>query len=144
VQQQEWDFWMTPESLGRAGSEHLVDCVEPLRNSDRLVMVGSEQVITRDLTCVPAHGHTPGHVAIGIASAGERGIIIGDASHHPVQLDHPDWSPVFDTDPDMGAKTREALMERAIDEQLTWMAGHWSDGIGRVVRLDGKRVFQAL
>src|SRR5690606_31011497 len=91
VQRQEWDYWMTPEHLASEGSAHLRECVEPLRNSDRLKLVEAEQAITKDLTFVPAPGHTPGHVAIGIASAGERGVIVGDASHHPVQLEHPDW-----------------------------------------------------
>jgi hypothetical protein len=33
----------------------------------------------------------------------------------------------------------------AIAEQRTWLAGHWEfPGAGRIVRVDGKRVFQAL
>jgi hypothetical protein len=36
-------------------------------------------------------------------------------------------------------------MESAADDGRTWIAGHWPHpGIGRIVRLEGKRVFQAL
>jgi glyoxylase-like metal-dependent hydrolase (beta-lactamase superfamily II) len=84
-------------------------------------------------------------IAIGIVSQGERAVVVGDASHHPVQLIHPDWSPAFDYDPVQSAKSRDRLFDWAIEEQRTWLAGHWDHpGLGRLVRLEGKRTFQAL
>ncbi len=145
IQQVEWDYWMTPKQIGHPANAHLAECVEPLRNSGRITFVDGEQAIDENLTCVSTPGHTPGHVAIGIASAGERAVIVGDASHHPAQLLHPDWSPPFDIDPVQSAKSRDHLFDMAIDEQRLWIAGHWEHpGLGRLVRLDGKRVFQAL
>jgi glyoxylase-like metal-dependent hydrolase (beta-lactamase superfamily II) len=145
IQQVEWDYWMTPEQIGHPANAHLAECVEPLRDSGRVTFVDGEQAIDENLTCVATPGHTPGHVAIGIASAGERAVIVGDASHHPAQLLHPDWSPPFDTDPVQSAKSRDRLFDMAIDEQRLWIAGHWEHpGLGRLVRLDGKRVFRAL
>lgn len=45
----------------------------------------------------------------------------------------------------MSAGTRDRLFDWAIDEGRTWIAGHWEHpGIGRLIRLDGKRQFQAL
>jgi hypothetical protein len=83
--------------------------------------------------------------AIGIASQGERAVIIGDASHHPVQLEHPDWSPAFDTDPVLSAQSRDRLFDDCVADGRTWIAGHWQHpGFGRIVGLEGKRVFQAL
>lgn len=145
IQQVEWDYWMTPEQIGHPANAHLAECVEPLRDSGRVTFVDGEQAIDEHLTCVSTPGHTPGHVAIGIASAGERAVIVGDASHHPAQLLHPDWSPPFDIDPVQSAKSRDRLFDMAIDEQRLWIAGHWEHpGLGRLVRLDGKRVFRAL
>ncbi|MGE3075546.1 MAG: MBL fold metallo-hydrolase [Dehalococcoidia bacterium] len=144
-QQGEWDYWMTPERVADPGNAHLRECVEPLRNTGRITFADKEQAIDENLTYVPTPGHTPGHVAIGISSQGERGVIVGDASHHPVQLIHPDWSPSFDVDPIQSAKTRDRLFDWAIDEERTWMAGHWEHpGMGRLVRLEGKRTFRAL
>jgi glyoxylase-like metal-dependent hydrolase (beta-lactamase superfamily II) len=146
IQQKEWDFWMTPEQMQQPGNAHLVECVEPLRDSGRIDFFTERgTAFDENLTFVASPGHTPGHVAIGIYSAGERAIIIGDASHHPVQLDHPDWSPAFDTDPVQSARTRDRLFDEAAADGRLWLAGHWPHpGIGRIVRLDGKRVFQAL
>jgi glyoxylase-like metal-dependent hydrolase (beta-lactamase superfamily II) len=145
IQRPEWDYWMTPERLAEPGNAHLVECVEPLTHSGRIDFLEGETAFDEHLTFVPTPGHTPGHVAIGIYSEGERAIIIGDASHHPVQLDHPDWSPAFDVDPVQSASTRDRLFEDAAADGRTFIAGHWQyPGMGRIVRLNGKRVFKAL
>jgi glyoxylase-like metal-dependent hydrolase (beta-lactamase superfamily II) len=144
-QQAEWDYWMQPERMGEPGNAHLVECCEPLRNTGRITFAEAETAIDEHLTYVPTPGHTPGHVAIGIVSQGQRAVVVGDASHHPVQLIHPDWSPAFDYDPVQSAKSRDRLFDWAIEEQRTWLAGHWDHpGLGRLVRLEGKRTFQAL
>ena len=141
----EWEFWMQPEHLESPGNAHLSECAAPLMEQGRARLVKGETAIDEHLVYIPTPGHTPGHVAIGIASQGERGVVVGDASHHPAQLIHPDWSPSFDWDREMSAKTRDTLFDRAIDEERVWFAGHWEHpGIGRLVRLDGKRQFRAL
>ncbi len=143
VQQNEWDFWTRPKLL--ESQDYLRECVSPLKTANKVELFDGEMALDASITLVPAPGHTPGHVTVGIYSQGERAIIIGDASHHPLQLDHPDWSPSADTDPKQAAATREALFEGAIADGRTWIAGHWPHpGIGRIVRLDGKRVFRAL
>ena len=144
-QRREWDFWMTPEQLAEPGNVYLLECVQPLTDTGRVTTVDGEQAIDEHLTFLPTPGHTPGHVAIGIASAGERAVIVGDASHHPAQLLHPEWSPTFDTDPVLSAQTRDKLFDHAADEGLIWIAGHWEHpGLGRILRVDGKRTFRAL
>lgn len=145
IQQAEWDYWMTPEHLPLRRNQHLRECVEPLKDSVNLVLVDGEKPIDENLTFVSTPGHTPGHVAIGVYSEGERGVIIGDASHHPVQLLHPDWSPSADWDPLMSAPSREKLFDDAEADGRRWVAGHWPfPGFGRIVRLDGQRVFQSV
>jgi len=145
VQQREYDFWMQPQFTSEASNAHLVECVAPLAEQGRIDLVSGEQPVDEHITFIATPGHTPGHVAIGIASAGERAVIVGDASHHPAQLDHPDWSPAFDTDPVQSAKTRDRLFDDAAGDGRTWIAGHWQyPGMGRIVRLDGKRTFRAL
>lgn len=145
IQQAEWEFWMTPEHLAEEGNAHLVECVKPLEATGRVNLIDAEQAIDANLTFIPTPGHTPGHVSIGIYSAGERAVIIGDASHHPMQLDHPDWSPSADTDPKQSARSREGLFEAAANDGRTWIAGHWPyPGFGRIRRLESRRVFEAL
>lgn len=145
IQQAEWDYWMTPEHLPLRRNQHLRECVEPLKDTASLQLVVGERAIDQNLTFVSTPGHTPGHVAIGVYSEGERGVIVGDASHHPAQLLHPDWSPSADWDPVLSARSREQLFVDAEADGHRWIAGHWPfPGFGRILRLDGKRVFEAL
>ena len=145
IQKTEWDFWMTPAKMAEQGNAHLGQCVAPLSSTGRIEFRDGEGALDENITFLPTPGHTPGHVAIGVYSAGERAIIVGDASHHFAQLDHPDWSPSFDTDPLQSAKTRDKLFDDAAADGRTWLAGHWPHpGIGQILRVDGKRVFKAL
>lgn len=145
IQQIEWDYWMTPEMLAEPRNLHLVECVKPLEGTGRIDFRTGESAIDANLTFVPTPGHTPGHVAVGIHSAGERAIIIGDASHHPVHLVHPDWQVPLDGDKELAARTRAKLFDDVERDGSTLIAGHWTyPGMGRIVRLDGKRSFQAL
>ena len=145
IQQVEWDYWMTPEMLAQPRNLHLVECVKPLGDAGRVDFQAGEVAIDENLTFVATPGHTPGHVAIGIVSAGERAIIIGDASHHRVHLQHPDWQVTMDNDRVLAAQTRARLFDRAEAENRVLMAGHWTyPGMGSIVRVDGKRTFRAL
>ena len=145
IQQAEWDYWMTPEHLPLGRNQHLRECVEPLKDTASLQLVDGERAIDQNLTFVSTPGHTPGHVAIGVYSQGERGVIVGDASHHPAQLLHPDWSPPADWDPVLSARSRERLFVDAEADGRRWVAGHWPfPGFGRILRVEGKRVFEAL
>jgi len=54
--------------------------------------------ITRGVSVIPSHGHTPGHISVLIESEGDSAVITGDLMHSPCQVGHPDWSTTFDTD----------------------------------------------
>ena len=145
IQQAEWDFWMTPEMLSEPRNGALRECVEPLRDSGRLRLTQGEETFGEHLVFISAPGHTPGHVAVGIADGDERAIIVGDASHHPVHVTHPDWVTPLDWDPGMACASRDRLFELAAKERRLVLAGHWRHpGWGHIVRLKGKRTFLAL
>ena len=48
-------------------------------------------------------------MSVLIESRGERALITGDATHHPVQWAEPDWGMPADSDPEMAAATRRRL-----------------------------------
>ncbi len=145
IQRVEWDYWMQPRFMESEEHPHLAQCLTPVEESGRVELVYSESAIDDNLVFIPSPGHTPGHVCIGIVSAGEKAIIVGDASHHPAPLIHPDWSPGADADPMLSARTRDRLFDEAAAGGHTFIAGHWMfPGMGRIRRVEGKRVFQAL
>ena len=53
---------------------------------------------------VSAHhspGHTPGHYVVGVSSSGEAAYLLGDAVHHPLQLNDKGISFLSETEPDV-------------------------------------------
>lgn len=81
----------------------------------------------------PSPGHSPGHVCIRLDAATDSAIIVGDAIHHPVQLDMPHMVMRADTDPAAAAETRRRLMTECADSGAWLMAGHFPHiPVGRV------------
>jgi glyoxylase-like metal-dependent hydrolase (beta-lactamase superfamily II) len=72
------------------------------------------------VTSVPLHGHTPGHSGYMISSGKESLLIWGDIVHVPeVQVQRPEVTMVFDTDPHAAAATRTRVFDMvATDRQL--------------------------
>ena len=120
-------------------------CVWPLQELGLIEFMHGEHSITRELTAVPTPGHTPGHVSLLITSQGQRALVLGDAAHSPVQFEEPDWVSRADMDPELTRQTRRALLDRLEREEILVMAGHFpAPGLGRVVRLDGRRYWRGL
>jgi glyoxylase-like metal-dependent hydrolase (beta-lactamase superfamily II) len=86
------------------------------------------------ISAVPLAGHTPGHVGVRIASAGEVLLYIGDVLHHPVlSVRHPEWPMAFDDDPAAATFNRRLLMGFAAEDRLRLHAGHFPyPGLGRI------------
>jgi glyoxylase-like metal-dependent hydrolase (beta-lactamase superfamily II) len=139
----EWEYFSAPEQAEQL--EYMQDSVLPLADTGQLDLVDQEHAVTGEITLVPSPGHTPGHVCIAIVSGAERAMIIGDMAHHPVQMTETEWSVVFDLNPQMAAATRALLVERMERDNALVIGGHFPPpGIGRLVRLDGRRLWQAL
>ena len=82
---------------------------------------------------LPLPGHTPGHMGVAFTAGQEMAVYIGDMLHHPLQVEHPDWSPVFDSLPALSRETRRNLLERARRERAVVLSYHLPfPGIGRI------------
>ena len=134
--EEEWELFPFP---------YLETSVMPLQDLGVLDLVKGDHSITSEITTIATPGHTPGHISVLIVSAGERGIVLGDVSGHPAQVTEPDWASGFDTDPDLAKETRKRIHDRIEAEGMTVMAGHFpTRGVGKFVRLEGRRYWQAL
>lgn len=102
---------------------------------DRMVTFKDGEVAP-GITAIPCHGHTPGHTAFLIESAGESLLIWGDTVHMPeVQVPRPEVTMVVDTDPAMAEASRRRIFDMAASERLlvTGMHLHYP-GFGHVAR----------
>jgi glyoxylase-like metal-dependent hydrolase (beta-lactamase superfamily II) len=72
-------------------------------------------------------------MGVAFTSGQETAVYVGDLVHHALQIEHPEWSPVFDALPSLSRETRRALVERARREQSLVLSYHLPfPGIGRV------------
>lgn len=142
----EWEDWTSPEKLAKLSPEDAaqrqarIDIIKP-----RLTLLDTEAEIITGITAVPAPGHTSGHMALLVHSDGQGLLHLADAAHHPMQIIHSDWSPVFDSHPDLSRLTRKALFERIADEKLQMLAYHFAaPGLGYITREHGALRWQAV
>jgi len=113
----------------------MADSVQPILDAGLAELVEMDHRISPEVRLVPSVGHTPGHVCVAIESEGEKAVITGDMTHHPVQMAYPDWSPAFDTDRKVSADTRARLFGEWADAPILVIGTHYAaPTAGRVVR----------
>jgi glyoxylase-like metal-dependent hydrolase (beta-lactamase superfamily II) len=139
----DWD--MFTRRTGMAAFAYIREQVTPLENLGVLEIFEGERAITGELTTYPTPGHTPGHASVLVSSQGEKGIVLGDASHLPLQAQETSWSPRADNDPKLSAASRKGIMDSMERDNGLLMGGHYpAPGCGRLVRLQGRRYWKAL
>ena len=102
--------------------------------AERTAMIGDGATIAPGITAMAAPGHTPGHTAYRIESAGKQLLLAADfANHYVWSLAHPDWEVKFDMDKAQAATTRKRLLAMLASERIPFVGYHmpWP-GIGYV------------
>ncbi len=117
------------------------DSVLPIVRAEKAILVADDYELDHGVSLEPCHGHTPGHVVVNVAANGEKGVFIGDALHHPIQLLFPDLSTRADVDQDASRVSRRALIEKHADTGDLVMPHHFATPCsGRIERAgDGFR-----
>jgi glyoxylase-like metal-dependent hydrolase (beta-lactamase superfamily II) len=137
VHKDEWPRWADSDDRS------IARCVRPLLAAGRLEWLDEEGDLVPGVRLLATPGHTPGHVSVLVYDRGEGAVVTGDASHHPAQIEHPEWSPTFDADPARAAQSRTALVERIEAEGLAVLGGHYPPPhAGRVLRVEQRRVYR--
>lgn len=115
--QVEFDHWAA------SGDERFARIARPL--SDRFSFVGDGAAIAPGVTSVAAFGHTPGHMAYMLESAGESLLLTADlANHHVWSLGYPDWEVRFDMDKPAAARSRRRLLGMLAADRVPMIGYH--------------------
>jgi glyoxylase-like metal-dependent hydrolase (beta-lactamase superfamily II) len=108
--------------------------VLPILEAGQAQLVELDYALDDEVWLEPATGHTPGHVVVNLKSEGRRAAMCGDLMHSPVQCPHPEWSPVWDRDPEAARITRRSFLERHCDTDTLVLTAHFPPpSMGRVV-----------
>ena len=116
----------------------------PERYMGELLRRGMVSLLADDSDIAPgvrllrAPGETPGHVIVRVHSGGQTLYCLGDLFHHPFEVEHPEWMPVW-AEPKSNLESRAALVAAALAEDALLVAAH-IPGVGRLRRAaDGAR-----
>jgi glyoxylase-like metal-dependent hydrolase (beta-lactamase superfamily II) len=136
----ERDFWLGPnpqERLFPAMADIMVTSargtIQALDDAGLLALCepGAEPV--SGIRLVDAPGHTPGHVAVEVDTGDGTLLYVADAFIDELQLEHPDWTALFDTDDADTVASRRALLDRAVERGAIVVAYHL-ERMGRIER----------
>ncbi|MBK5935103.1 glyoxylase-like metal-dependent hydrolase (beta-lactamase superfamily II) [Rhodovulum imhoffii] len=123
VEFDEWDL---------SGNETFEASMRPL--AERTTFLDGGDSVASGITAIEAFGHTPGHMAYMIESAGQTLLIGADfANHYVWSLAHPDWEVLYDRDKAQAAATRRRILEMLAGEKMPFIGYHMPfPGLGYV------------
>jgi len=145
VDQADHDYWLSEKIAAAAPAESQPffkmarDTAAPYQAGGRWQTFTAGKVLVPGIQAVKANGHTPGHTAYAVTSAGQQLLIWGDLVHaHAVQFARPGVSIEFDVDQKQAIATRKKIMaEMAASKTLVAGMHLPFPGIGHV-RAEGK------
>ncbi|ATU94205.1 hypothetical protein B5P45_04285 [Phyllobacterium zundukense] len=136
----ELDLWNSPDAASKlpkwaAESAPAVQKVFAALG-DRVHPIKGGADVETGIAALDTAGHTQGHISLLVGSGSEQLLITGDAvTNIHFAFDHPEWQIMWDHDPDKGAKTRRALLDRAANDRLLVAGYHYPfPGVGHVVK----------
>jgi len=113
----EYDHW------AMSGNEGFEKNVVPM--AEKMSMLQDGGSAASGISAMAAFGHTPGHMAYRVESAGKSLVIGADfANHYVWSLAHPDWEVKFDMDKSQAAATRKALLGMMAAEKIPFIGYH--------------------
>ena len=113
----------------KVGAEHEIDILRPGPGRGepgqpgsfgavvpgQAVLVDTDHALDDEVWLEPTPGHTPGHVAVGLASNGDHAVMCGDLMHSPIQCLFPEWRFRIDADYSLANDTRRRFLQANCD-----------------------------
>lgn len=92
---------------------------------DQLHFFEAGDTLAGGVSTIAAYGHTPGHTLFQKDSI----LVIADLMHGAaLQMEHPEYSPFFDMDPEQATASRKRILEYARQNHLTMYGMHLPEG----------------
>lgn len=142
IGQTEWDYWLDPNTVNTIRQDRASFAVGAARRleaiADQVSFIKDGQEVLPGVMAHASFGHTPGHMSFEIRSGDDAVMVVGDAiGNAHVGFERPDWPAGSDQDQDMGAVTRQRLLDKLATDKMQMIGYHLPEGgIGRVERKD--------
>jgi len=143
-----WDLWSTEKVLAKNQPlpEYFIRHVVPVIK-DRVEPVALDAEFLPGFQAIFGRGHSAGHSALRITSAGETLLHLGDAIHHLLHIAFPELLCSWDIAraPNEMVSSRQQLFKRAvIDNALVFGAHLPFPGLGRITAQENGWQWQAM
>lgn len=101
-------------------------------------MVSTDHQLVEGVRLEHSPGHSPGHVCVSLESGGQKALITGDMSHHPVQWAEPDWCHKADSDQAEAAATRRNISSELAGSDTLIIGTHYpAPTAGKLIKRNG-------
>ncbi len=140
VQRSEWEFANAdlPELRGSYPAENFA----PLADSGRLRLIDGDVEVAPGIASLVTGGHTPGHQAFLLESAGEAAVYLGDVCPTPRHL-RTLWCMGYDLDLLATRRMKRILLGRIADEGMLALFDHDTEVAAARIARDTAREFVA-
>ena len=112
-------------ATGPVGQGSFRDSVLPIVEAGLADMIDGAKAIDEHLSIDPCPGHTPGTVAINLASRGAGAMFCGDILHHAIQVFHPLWNSFACADALNARRSRRKVLEHCAGSGALLMPAHF-------------------
>lgn len=134
--ERDWAYWVGPD-------ERVTPKMRPIES--RLATWDKSGPILPGLDAMAAPGHTPGSTILVVSSGTERGLLLGDVVHCPVELLDEEWAGMGDVDPELAKRTRNDMAREIEGTNTPVAAAHFPGMVwGRLLPAQGKRQWVVL
>ena len=140
ISEAELALWNSPDSASRL-PDWAAQGVPTLQKTfaalgDRVTIIKGGKDVVTGITALDTPGHTEGHISLLVNSGNDQLLVTGDAvANIHIAYDQPEWQILWDHDPDQGAKTRRALLDRASNDRLLVAGYHYPfPGVGHIAK----------
>lgn len=136
----EFEFWINPETVNTIDEGRTTFAAGALRRlqtlEDQITTFGDGEEILPGIASRMTPGHTPGHMSFEIRNGSNSAFVTGDAIvNHYLAFAAPGMAAGSDQDPELGAKTRVALLDQLASEKIPIIGFHLPEGgLGHVER----------
>lgn len=137
----EFDYWKKGDNIPdrrKATRALFMDLAVPFGAKANFIKPGDD--VVTGIRSIEAFGHSPGHLAFHVESAGQQLVIWGDTcNHYVVSLQRPDWHVAFDSDKEQAAATRKKIFAMVNTDKIPVVGHHMPfPGVGYLdKRTDG-------
>ncbi|MFL5215629.1 MAG: MBL fold metallo-hydrolase, partial [Microvirga sp.] len=136
----EYAAWEEATRLGDnpPGNVWRFNC-EPVVEAGQALLVDDDFALDDTVWLSPTPGHSPCHCCVNIRSGGERAVVTGDLFHHALQCREPQWSTIFDWDPEQAIASRRKFFGEVAGTGLLLLPIHFPAPTAGRLEADGER-----